>query len=108
VTQGDAEAILHAFPSGGWALRLHGGSVEGAPADLRPDSLARIASNPPFNGRHYCSLDWHVISSASVDGIAVGESRTGAEIRESLSQEDQLVTLDGALLESRGRRSFDS
>ena len=43
VTRGDAEAIFEAFGSGGWAVFLKGGTVEGAPADFLPGSLARIS-----------------------------------------------------------------
>jgi hypothetical protein len=100
VTQGEAQAIFEAFDNGGWAVRLHAGSLEGAPADFLPDSLARISPNPPWDGRHFCSLDWHVITLAIFDGNAAGESRTNQEIREFLSQIDVIFTLDGAPLDT--------
>lgn len=45
VTRGDAEALLYASGSGGWSVRLRSPVMEGAPADLGPEGMARIA--PP-------------------------------------------------------------
>ena len=101
VTQGDARAILESSGGGGWAVRLHGGSIEGAPADFLPDSIARIGPNAPWEGRHFCSLDWHVISLNYFDGNVEGEARTASEIRAFLAQTDLIFTLDGAPLDTR-------
>ena len=101
VTQGDAQAILRAFPSGGWAVILNGGTMEeGAPTDFREDSMARISPMGAWNGRHFCSLDWHVISVAAIEGNPLGGTRTNSEIRENLSQIGFALTLDGARLET--------
>jgi hypothetical protein len=101
VTQGDAQAIFEAFPNGGWAIILNGGTVEeGAPVDFLPGSLARISPAAQWNGRHFCSLDWHVIGQAANEGNPVGGSRTNEELRETLSQIVFLITLDGALLDT--------
>ena len=100
VTEGDARAIFQAQPVGGWAVLLHAGKVEAAPADFFPGSLARIGPGLVFDGSHYCSLDWHVINFLFADGNAAGESRTNTEIRNFLSQVDLVFTLDGAPLET--------
>ncbi len=100
VTRGDARAILEAFPTGGWAVVLNGGALEGAPADFFPDSMARIGPMAPWNGRHLCSLDWHVISVTANEGNTVGQSRTNTEIRDFLSQIELDFMLDGAPLDT--------
>ena len=100
VTQGDAQAIFQALPTGGWAVILHGGMIEGAPADFLPGSSARIAPNPPWNGSHFCSLDWHAVTLADIDGNLPGESLTSEEIRNYLLQDDVVFTLDGAPLDT--------
>jgi hypothetical protein len=100
VTEGDARAIFEAFPAGGWALRLNGGTLEGATADFMSDSMARITYMPAWNGRHFCALDWHVISVAAIEGNAIGQSRTNAEIRDALTQIEFDFTLDGAPLDT--------
>ena len=53
-----------------------------------------------MNRRHFCSLDWHVISVAVVEGNPAGGSRTNNEIIETLSQIVVLITLDGTLLDT--------
>ena len=53
--------------------------------------------------RHFeqiCSLDWHVISQAVIDGNAAGETRTKTEIRESLSKVEFVFNLDSTLLDT--------
>jgi hypothetical protein len=67
VTRGDAEAIFNAFPNGGWAIRLNKGVGLGAPAD---GLLGRATIRPfdPFDGARYCADDWHVITTAWVEG----------------------------------------
>jgi opacity protein-like surface antigen len=100
VTQGDAQAVFEAFGNGGWGVVLNGGNVEeGAPSDFLQDSMARISPAAQWNGRHFCSLDWHVISVAANEGNPLGGSRTNEELRETLSQIVFLITLDGALLD---------
>ena len=100
VTEGDARAIFEAFANGGWAERLGDGMLEGAPADFMSNSMARITYMPAWNGRHFCSLDWHVISVAAIDGNAVGQSRTNEEIRDYLSRIELDLRLDGAPLDT--------
>jgi hypothetical protein len=100
VTRGDAEAILQAQGGGGWMVRLNGGTLEGAPSDFLQDSLARISPAAAWNGRHFCSLDWHVINVAAIEGNAAGGTRTQLEIREFLSQIEIDINLDGAPLDT--------
>ena len=101
VTRGDAQAAFEAFGNGGWGIVLNGGDVEqGAPADFMPDSMARIVPMAPFNGRHYCSLDWHSISVAANEGNPPGGTRTNSELRETLEGIVVRITLDGALLDT--------
>ena len=87
--------------NGGWAVVLNGGTVqEGAPTDFRVGATARINPAPQWNGRHFCSLDWHVISVAAIEGNPIGGTRTNNEIIETLSQIIVLITLDGTLLDT--------
>ena len=100
VTEGDAQAVFEAFGNGGWGVVLNGGTVEeGAPSDFLQDSMARISPAALWNGRHFCSLDWHVISVAANEGNPAGGTRTNQELRDTLSQIGFLITLDGALLD---------
>jgi hypothetical protein len=72
------------------------------PLDDEPDLAAqiRVFSGSPWDGRHFCSLDWHVISQAWFEGNQAGESRTTTEIRESLSQVEIALVLDGVPLDT--------
>lgn len=94
VSRGDAAAVLEAFGNGGWAIRLNGGDVlQGAPADGLVGSLAAIRPFAPFNGRHYCALDWHVIVITDYDG---GDSSyTVQDFNALRSQTSIAFTLDG-------------
>ena len=99
VTRGDAQAVFEAFGNGGWGIVLNGGNVEqGAPSDFLPDAMARISPAAQWNGRHFCSLDWHVISAAANEGNPLGATRTNSELRETLEGIIFRITLDGALL----------
>jgi hypothetical protein len=64
ITQGDAQAVANAFGSGGWAVINHNKVELAGPGD-RP---AAIRPLEPFDGRHYCALDWHAIVLADVEG----------------------------------------
>ena len=76
------------------------GFVITPPTDFLPGSIARINPAPQWNGRHFCSLDWHVISVALIEGNPVGGSVTNQEIFDALSQRVPFMTLDGALLDT--------
>jgi len=98
VTRGDAQAVFEAFGGGGWVIRLNAGTVEGAPADFLPDGMARISPSSGFNQKHYCALDWHVISVALLEGNRPGEIFSESEIRDRLAGRHVEFTLDGAPL----------
>lgn len=97
VTRGDAEALHQAFNNGGWAVVLNGGEIiEGAPADFMADSAGRILPNALWNGRHFCELDWHVVSAAISEGNQPpNQSRTVKDIRDFLDTATVDIRLDG-------------
>lgn len=67
-TRGDAQAVLRAFGTGGWAALLRGRTTVAAPADDPFAARVQIRPLDPFNGRHYCALDWHAIVLADIEG----------------------------------------
>jgi hypothetical protein len=70
ITRGDAEAVLDAFGTGGLViLRRRGGTAEAAPADFfGSHGSIRPFQGSPWDGRHFCAEDWHVILVAVIDG----------------------------------------
>src|SRR5215211_7969734 len=70
VTRGNAQAVLNAFPNAGRIIRRQGIVRSNTPADPELKATIRPFSNPdlPFNGRHYCAEDWHVIVVAEIAG----------------------------------------
>lgn len=94
VTRGEAEAILHAYGTGGQVLRSNGTATAGAPADF--NAAATIRPFGDSDGRHYCATDWHVIVLALIDGGDASYTRTQAEA--VLSPLTVTFTLDGAPL----------
>ena len=101
VTQGDAQAVFNAFNTGGWAALLNGmGIDEGAPTDFTFDGNARISPLAQWAGRHFCSLDWHVVGVAAIEGNPAGGSRTNWEIRDFLARTTLVIRLDGVVLET--------
>jgi hypothetical protein len=109
-TKGDAEAVLRAGPTGGGAIRSHGGS-HGAPQEFG------LAIRPFFEpGRHYCVSDWHSIMIAWVDLVFEkptdpvchsclvaewgGEPPfTAEDSREAFASLENTMTLDGEPLD---------
>lgn len=100
VTKGDARAVFEAFGGGGWMIRLNAGTMEGAPADFMADGIARTSPMTAYNGKHYCALDWHVISVAIVEGNTPGESLNNSVFRDRIAARRVEFTLDGAPLET--------
>jgi hypothetical protein len=98
ITRGDAQAVFQAANTGGAVIRLHSGQVVGPAQGAAADGV-RINAFPPWDGRHYCSLDWHVISINLNDGNFPGESRSRQEIAEALSLVEVAYILDGVALE---------
>jgi len=100
VTRGDAQAVFEAASTGGAAIRVHSGVIEGAPAASAAADGIRINAFILWEGRHYCSLDWHVVAINLSDGNLAGESRTRQEIAESLSTVEVVFSLDGVPLDT--------
>jgi hypothetical protein len=98
ITRGDAQAVFQAANTGGAAIRLHGGQGHGPAQGAAVDGV-RINAFIPWDGRHYCELDWHVISINLNDGNFPGESRTRKEIADALSLVEVAYFLDGVALE---------
>lgn len=95
-TKGDAEAVLEAFGSGGWAILRHSKVAKGAPSQGLADSRVAIRPFSGWNGRHFCELDWHVILIADIEPVDDTSSRQDAKAAaESLIVS---MTLDGAPL----------
>jgi len=100
VTQGDAEAVFNAGFNGGWAIVLNNDGSLGAPADFRSSDLVRIATEASFNGKHYCSLDWHAVGIAINEGRRPGEEISNQVIFDRLAARDPTFKLDSVLLET--------
>jgi hypothetical protein len=86
ISRGDAEAVFNANP-GREAIILRSPTLQGAP-DIQN---ARIGPFGAANGRHFCSLDWHVL------GVNISEGPGGhAQMSALLNQLDVTIMLDGA------------
>lgn len=98
VTRGDAEAVLDAFPNAGRVIRSHAVVQMNTPADPQLKATIRPISAPglPFDNRHYCADDWHVIVLAELDGG--DHSFTHQDAQQSLGQMVVSFVLDGAPL----------
>jgi hypothetical protein len=69
ITRGDAEAVLNAFGTGGRVILGNGRTAEAAPADFfGSHGSIRPFQGTPWDGRHFCAEDWHVILAAWFDG----------------------------------------
>lgn len=73
VSRGDGEAVLKAS-HGGVVVTNHAGAVRGAPADIDVRAAIRPYANSPWDGRHYCAEDWHVLVAAW--SVPIDESHT--------------------------------
>jgi hypothetical protein len=65
--RGDAEAVLEAFGSGGWAVINHRRDEEAQGAPAPANLQIQIRPLDFFDGRHYCALDWHTIVIADIE-----------------------------------------
>ena len=97
ISRGDVQAVLEAFGSGGWAVRNHSAVVLGAPADQLGNHGA-IRPLAPWDGRHFCAEDWHVIVVAGIVGGDASFTRNDAE--EIMSKIDLRFVLDGVALDT--------
>jgi hypothetical protein len=97
ITRGDAEAVLNAAGTGGRVILRNGQTTEAAPADfLGSHGSIRPFSGSPWDGRHFCAEDWHVILIAWIDGGDASFGRQQAQA--NLDPVTNTFTLDGATL----------
>jgi hypothetical protein len=100
IKRGDAQAVLNAFGTGGRViLRKRGETAEASPADFfGSHGSIRPFRGSPWDGRHFCAEDWHVILIAFIDG---GDSSFGHQQAEAaLDPVTISFTLDGAPLDT--------
>ena len=100
ITRGDAQAILNAFGTGGRViLRRQGETAEAAPADFfGSHGSIRPYEGSPWDGRHFCAEDWHVILVGWVDGgDASFDHRQAQAVLDPVTVS---FTLDGVALET--------
>jgi len=96
ITRGDAEAVLNAFGTGGRVILRNGRTAEAAPADFfGSHGSIRPFRGSPWDRRHFCAEDWHVILAAMIDG---GDASFGEEQARALQGVTMSFTLDGAPL----------
>jgi hypothetical protein len=100
VTKGDAEAVLHAFTNAGRVIRRKANVKSGTPADLKLTATIRPLTGPglPFDGRHYCAEDWHVILVALIFGG--DKSITHQDAADALDPAVLTFTLDNVVLQT--------
>jgi hypothetical protein len=98
VKRGDVEAVFEAFGNGGWAVLRHSKAAHGAPAD-ELGSHGAIRPFQPWDGRHLCAEDWHVILIADIEGGDTSFSEHDA--KEIMSTITVTFTLDGAVLTTK-------
>ena len=92
VSRGDAEAVLQAS-HGGVVATNHAGVVRGAPADIDLRAAIRPYADSPWDGRHYCAEDWHVLVVAW--NVAIDESHTVQQAKDELAATTIQLVLDG-------------
>ena len=100
VTRGDAEAVLQAFPNAGRVIRQRTNVATGTPGDLKLTASIRPLTGPglPFDGRHYCAEDWHVILVALIFGG--DRSITRQDAADALNPAVLTFTLDNVELQT--------
>ena len=100
ITRGDAQAILNAFGTGGRVVLAKAReTAEAAPADfLGSHGSIRPYEGSPWDGRHFCAEDWHVILVGWVDGGDTSFDHQQAQA--ALDPVTVSFTLDGAALET--------
>ena len=99
ITRGDAESVLNAFGTGGRVIVAHGRAVDAGPADVMGShGSIRPFQGSPWDGRHFCSEDWHVVVVAWFDGGDDTFNRQRAE--DVIGPVTISFTLDGNALET--------
>jgi hypothetical protein len=92
-TKGGAQAAFQAFGTGGIAILKHG-SHGGAPADLEGSTVIRPFGR--FDGLHYCTDDWLLLTIAgNVEG---DKSLTMQQAKAIVESETYNLFLDGSEL----------
>jgi hypothetical protein len=106
VRKGDAEAVLQAAGGAGRVINRTFTAEFGNPADVGLRATIRPFSNPnlPFNQRHYCVDDWHVIVVAEISGGPGNFSHQDAA--SELDPVTITFTLDGTPLDNTTRTSI--
>ncbi len=95
ISKGDVQAVLEAFGGGGWAILQHSKVARGAPAD-QTGSHGAIRPFDPWDGRHLCAEDWHVILIGDVEGG--DRSFTEQDAKDIMATIGARFELDGAPL----------
>jgi hypothetical protein len=99
ITQGDAQAVLNAFGTGGRVILRNGQTAEAAPADFfGTHGSIRPFRNSPWDRGHFCAEDWHVILIAMFEGGDASFTRQQAEA--ILNPVSNSFTLDDAPLQT--------
>lgn len=97
IARGEAQAVFNAFGTGGRIIRRNGQTAEAAPADFfGSHGSIRPFSGSPWDGRHFCAQDWHVILVAFFEGGDTSFDREQAKA--VLDPVSITFTLDGATL----------
>jgi hypothetical protein len=82
VSRGDAEAIFKAAHAG-VVVMSHAGVVRGTPADIDMRAAIRPYADSPWDGRHFCTEDWHLLVAAWF--VPIDESHTVQQARDELA-----------------------
>jgi hypothetical protein len=99
ITRGDAEAVLNAFGTGGRVILAGGRTVDAGPVDFfGSHGSIRPYQGSPWDGRHFCAEDWHVILAGWIDGGDDTFNRQRAE--KVIGPVTISFTLDGDALET--------
>jgi hypothetical protein len=86
--------LFNASNTGGFGVMLHGGVIEGAPADRSQ----RIGPGQNFQGFHVCATDWHVMFINLIATDSAGGPDTLGEARRHFATIEVTYELDGAPL----------
>lgn len=100
ITEGDVQAVLQAFMTGGRTVVSNSSETAGfhaAPADFLGSNGA-IMPFAPWDNQHICVSDWHVLLIGLFDGGDT--SYTRQDTSNHLSQLELSFTLDGDLLQT--------
>jgi hypothetical protein len=99
ITRGEAQAVFEASATGGGAILFHASSLNGNPAASPAAAGVRINAFLPWQGRHYCALDWHVIAINLTTGNGPGDTYTRGELAALAASVEVVYALDGATLD---------